>query len=176
MQEGKALKRDCRPASITGERYLANQERWRPHRSLPGSPGTPRRSAALRTGLVVGGNCGRCLQATYRTKHGAYSSCVRHLHEGRKPTCYGRKAVVVDERVAQQVLHAREPAALELSCRTLEDVQRERARLDKHWKQRLERARSEAPEAERRYRAVEPENRLVARTLEQRWEEALRAE
>ena len=58
----------------------------------------------------------------------------------------------------------------------MEDVQRDRARLDKHWKQRLERARYEAEDAERRYRAVDPENRLVARSLEQRWEETLRAE
>jgi hypothetical protein len=58
----------------------------------------------------------------------------------------------------------------------LEDVQRDRARLDKHWRQRLERARYEAEDAERRYRAVDPENRLVARSLEQRWEETLRAE
>jgi hypothetical protein len=65
---------------------------------------------------------------------------------------------------------------LELSCRALEDVQRDRARLDKHWRQRLERARYEAEDAQRRYRAVDPENRLVARSLEQRWEEALRAE
>ena len=58
----------------------------------------------------------------------------------------------------------------------MEDVQRDRARLDKHWRQRLERARYEAEDAERRYRAVDPENRLVARSLEQRWEETLRAE
>ena len=82
----------------------------------------------------------------------------------------------VDDLVTQQVLRALEPAALELSCRALEDVQRDRARLDKHWKQRLERARYEAEDAERRYRAVDPENRLVARSLEQRWEETLRAE
>ena len=58
----------------------------------------------------------------------------------------------------------------------MEDIQRDRARLDKHWKQRLERARYEAEDAERRYRAVDPENRLVARSLEQRWEETFRAE
>ena len=58
----------------------------------------------------------------------------------------------------------------------MEDIQRDRARLDKHWRQRLERARSDAEDAERRYRAVDPENRLVARSLEQRWEETLRAE
>jgi hypothetical protein len=78
--------------------------------------------------------------------------------------------------VEQQVLRALEPAALELSCQAMEDIQRDRTRLDKHWKQRLERVRHEAQDAERRYRAVDPENRLVARTLEQRWEEALRAE
>jgi hypothetical protein len=78
--------------------------------------------------------------------------------------------------VAQQVLIALEPAALELSCRALEDVRRDRARLDKHWRQRLERARYEAEEAGRRYRSVDPENRLVARALEQRWEGTLQAE
>jgi hypothetical protein len=90
--------------------------------------------------------------------------------------CFGLKATPVDELVAQQVLRALKPAALELSCRAMEDVQRDRARLDKHWKQRLERARYEADDAQRRYRAVDPENRLVARSLEQRWEETLRAE
>jgi len=49
-------------------------------------------------------------------------------------------------------------------------------RLDRHWKHRLERARYDAEDAERRYRAVDPGNRLVARSLEQRWEETLRAE
>ena len=72
----------------------------------------------------------------------------------------------VDELVAEQVLRALEPAALELSCRALEDVQRDRVRLDKHWRQRLERARYEAEDAERRYRSVDPENRLVGRSLE----------
>jgi hypothetical protein len=90
--------------------------------------------------------------------------------------CFGLKAAVIDDLVTQQVLRALEPAALELSCRALEDVRRERARLDQHWKQRLERARYEAEDAERRYRAVDPANRLVARSLEQHWEEALRAE
>jgi hypothetical protein len=52
---------------------------------------------------------------------------------------------------------ALEPAALELSCRALDDVRRDRVRLDTHWRQRLERARYEAEDAERRYRAVDPD-------------------
>jgi len=56
----------------------------------------------------------------------------------------------------------------------LEDEQRERARHHQHWDSRRERARYEAERAERQFQAVEPENRLVGRTLEAKWEEALR--
>ena len=176
MEQWKVLKRDCLPAYITWERYLTNQQSLHQHRSGPGSKGSPRDGCALLAGLVVCGNCGRCLQPSYRTHARAYYSCVRHLHEGTEQACFGLKAATVDDLVTQQILRALEPAALELSCRALEDVQRDRARLDKHWKQRLERARYEAVDAERRYRAVDPDNRLVARSLEQRWEETLRAE
>jgi Recombinase len=68
------------------------------------------------------------------------------------------------------------PAALELSLKAIETVQRERQRLSRHWEQRLERASYEVERAERQYQAVEPENRLVARGLEQKWEAALRAQ
>ena len=176
MEQWKVLKRDHLPAYITWDRYLANQERLRQHRSLPGSQGTPRNGAALLAGLVICGNCGRRLQASYRTRQSAYYDCIRHRQEGTEQTCHGLKAAVVDELVTRQVLRALEPAALELSCQAMETIERDRARLDKHWKQRLEQAGHEAKDAERRYRAVDPENRLVARTLEQRWEDALRAE
>ena len=80
----------------------------------------------------------------------------------------------LDDLVTQQILQALEPAALELHLQARQDVQTERLRLDQHWQHRLERARFEAERIARQYHAVEPENRLVARTLEQRWEEALR--
>ena len=80
---------------------------------------------------------------------------------------------VIDQLVAEQVLVALQPGALELSLAAAEDVVRERAALDENWRQRVERARLEATRIERQYQAAEPENRLVARTLERRWEEAL---
>jgi hypothetical protein len=55
-------------------------------------------------------------------------------------------------------------------------VEKERTRLDKNWQQNLKRARYEIDLAERRYRAVDPENRLVAATLEKCWNEALQKE
>jgi len=78
--------------------------------------------------------------------------------------------------VSQQVLRALEPAALELSLRAVQDVEGERRQLHRQWKQRLERVRYESERAERQYQAVDPDNRLVARTLEARWEESLRNE
>ncbi len=176
MERWKVLKHDCLPAYITWERYLANQERMREHGWGPGSKGNPRNGPALLAGIIVCGECGRRLKTDYRSNEKAYYRCARHLYVGGEQTCFGFRAGPVDALVAEQVLRALEPAALELSCRALEDARRERARLDRHWRQRLERARYEAEYAERRHRAVDPENRLVAPSLERRWEEALQAE
>jgi transposase-like protein len=76
--------------------------------------------------------------------------------------------------IAREVLRALEPAALELSLRAIGNVEHERQRLHDQWRQTLERAQQDGARAERQYHAVEPENRLVARTLEARWEEALK--
>lgn len=79
----------------------------------------------------------------------------------------------LDELISQQVLKAIEPAALELSIAATTDIDSERHRLHRQWELRLQRAQYECEKAERQYRAVEPENRLVARTLESAWESTL---
>lgn len=78
--------------------------------------------------------------------------------------------------MARELLRVVEPAAIELAIHAMTDLQQERERLDRHWRQSLERVRYEVATAERRYRAVDPENRLVAKTLEKDWEAALRKE
>jgi DNA invertase Pin-like site-specific DNA recombinase len=176
MAEWAVLIRDCLPAYISWERYVENQTRMRQNRLSAEAPGVPRAGAALLAGLLVCGGCGARMQVTYRARGRAYYNCVRHLLRGTERTCHGLAAGVVDELVAGEVLRALSPAALELSLKAVEDIQRERQRLERHWRQQLERARYEAERAERQYRAVEPENRLVARTLEGCWEEALQAE
>ena len=102
--------------------------------------------------------------------------CVTHLQPGDARICPGITAVVLDTAVGEQVLRALTPAAIELSLTAAEDIERERARLDTNWRDELERAGYDARLAERSYRAVDPENRLVARTLEQQWEDSLRRE
>jgi len=176
MQEWKVLIHDRLPAYITWERYLKNQERLRQNQRGPTTPGTPGRGASLLSGLLKCGTCGRRMAVAYRTRHAPHYSCSSHLLHAHEQTCYGLKSTPIDHLVTQQALRSLEPAALELSMKALDDVEKERARLDKNWQQSLKRTRYDIDLAERRYRAVDPENRLVAATLEKSWNEALQKE
>jgi hypothetical protein len=113
------------------------------------------------------------MQASYHRESQPHYACGRYYVEGTEPRCYGLAGRALDNLVAQQVLRALEPAAVELSLKAHADIEKERQRLDKHWHQRLQRVRYEVELAERRYQAVDPSNRLVAASLEKRWEEAL---
>ena len=93
-----------------------------------------------------------------------------------EPLCQSLSGPVLDELVARRILAAVEPAALEASLAAVAEVERERAELSRHWQLRRERARYEAERAARQYQACEPENRLVGRELERRWEEALKSQ
>jgi hypothetical protein len=173
MEQWQVLKRDRLPAYITWEQYLANLQRLKENRFRKDTMGNARRGAALLSGLVVCGTCGRRLRTAYHHSNIGHYYCTRPL-DGIEPSCPSVKAVAVDDVVAAAVLRALAPAGLEASIQALADIQKERDRLERHWQQQLERARYEAERVERQYQAVEPENRLVARSLEQLWEEALR--
>jgi DNA invertase Pin-like site-specific DNA recombinase len=174
MSEWKVLQRDRFPAYVTWESYLANQQRLQQNRSWPDAVGAPRAGLALLSGLLICGVCGRRMHAGYRTKAKPYYVCMRKKLEGSD--CCGLGATAIDDLVGKQVLRALEPAALELSLQAIHNVTKERERLHRHWQQRLERALQEAQRAARQYHGVEPENRLVVRSLEQRWEETLRTQ
>lgn len=161
------------PAYISWEQYLANQERLQQNRSLHGTRGAPKRGVALLPGLVVCGKCGHRMSTRYKaTKHPSYY-CGDYLRLALAEPCGHIGAATLDDLVAREVLRALEPAALELSLHAMENVEQERNRLHDQWRLKLERAQHEVDRAERRYHSVEPENRLVARTLEARWEDAL---
>jgi hypothetical protein len=79
----------------------------------------------------------------------------------------------VDAAVARVFLEAMQPAQLEVSMATLDQVEARARQIDHQWQLRIERARYEADLARRRFFAVEPENRLVARNLERDWNDKL---
>jgi len=162
------------PAYITPERFGANQARRQANRARQESAAAVRPGPSLLGGLLV---CGRCRQRMMVAYSGRASrlrrGCGRAAIAYAEPLCQGLAGRVLDDLVAIQVPAALEPAALELSLAAADDLQQQRARLQQHWQQQLERARYEAERARRQYDATEPENRLVARALERRWEEAL---
>jgi DNA invertase Pin-like site-specific DNA recombinase len=174
MAQWKVLKQNCLPAYITWAKYLANQERLRQNRMLPDAAGAPRQGSALLAGRVRCGTCGHLLQVDYPRRGRAFYRCRWRRKRGEPQTCYGLTAGPLDQLVAEQILLALEPAAIELHLQAQQEIHQERMRLDQHWQQRLQRAHFETERIERQYQSVEPENRLVARTLEQRWEQALR--
>ena len=162
------------PAYITPERFWANQARLAANRARAEATGAVRQGPSLLAGIVRCGRCGQRLMVSYggRASRLRYS-CSRAMVEYAEPVCQSLAGRVLDDLVAAQVLAALEPAALELSLAAADDLQQERARLHRNWQQQLERARYETERARRQYDAVEPENRLVTRELERRWEEAL---
>jgi hypothetical protein len=89
--------------------------------------------------------------------------------------CQSFLAREIDRAVAEAFLEAVRPAGLEATIAALHGLEAERRSVDRQWQLRLERARYDARLAQRQYDAVDPENRLVARTLEQRWNAALAA-
>jgi hypothetical protein len=174
FEQWAVLKLDVLPAYITWEHYLANLQRLEQNRFREKTMGNARHGTALLSGLVVCGTCGRRLYTSYHYTDIAHYCCIRYALEEFELNCPSVKATAVDDVVAAAVLRALAPAGLEASVQAIADIQKERERLDRHWQQQLERAGYEAERAECQFHAVEPANRLVARTLEQRWEEALR--
>jgi DNA invertase Pin-like site-specific DNA recombinase len=174
-EECLVLIRDRVPAYISWDRFQANQQRLAANRNGPASLGAPRNGAALLGGLLRCGRCGRRLRVYYPGSDGKpWYACIRNAATYGEPTCQSAPGVVLDKFVAGEVLKAVAPAALEASLAAVAEVERERAALVRQWQLRQERARYEAERAARQYQACEPENRLVARELERRWEEALK--
>ena len=174
MQHWEILLRDAVPAYITWDQYLANVETLKSNHARMARLGAARNGPALLPGLLVCGYCGARMVVQYMKNSGNRYACLRQAVGFGGEPCQNVKGNLLEDLVREKVLQVLEPAALELSLQAGEDIQRERDRLHKHWQQRAERTRYEADRARRQYDAVEPENRLVARTLEQHWEVALR--
>jgi DNA invertase Pin-like site-specific DNA recombinase len=174
MDQWEVLIPDHLPGYISWEHYESNLQRLARNSARSGAMRAARGGDSLLAGLMVCARCGRRMLVAYTTKgHRVRYQCQRGAMDYAEPRCQSLAGGALDELVAGQVLRGLEPAALELSLRAVADAERERARLARHWEQRLERARHDAERAARQYHAAEPENRLVVRELERRWEQAM---
>jgi DNA invertase Pin-like site-specific DNA recombinase len=160
------------PAYITREQFERNQTQLSANRT--NHLGPVRAGSALLSGLLVCGQCGLRMVALYNNDgYTARYACSGHSSSYGGPFCQSLKAAPVDAQITALILQALQPAALEASLAIAADLQAERAALEKQWHLRLERAQYQVDQARRRYASTEPENRLVARTLERDWEVAL---
>ena len=175
QEDWRVLLPDRWPAYISWSTYEENQTRLDANRSK--HKGVPRGGPSLLAGILFCGRCGHRMVTCYRNNgRDLRYDCTHDQINHGAPHCQSLSGGTLDVLVTSLVLEVLRPSAIEVSLQLAEDVELERARRHRQWALRLEQAHYEVERAERQYDAVEPENRLVARTLEQRWEAALAAE
>jgi DNA invertase Pin-like site-specific DNA recombinase len=165
---------------IDWDTYQANQakigQNIRPMAHQPGT-GAVREGCALLQGLATCGTCARKLSVYYDGEHkatpGYYCTGTGQLVEGRGTRHLRVGGVAIDAAVAEAFLAALQPVALQACLQAAEQLEQGHDAALAQWRRQVEQARYHAARAERRYAAVDPENRLVARGLETAWEKAL---
>jgi DNA invertase Pin-like site-specific DNA recombinase len=178
MAEWFVLLPEHHPGFIDWATFQANQARIdtnihpQPHQA----GGAVREGAALLQGLATCGKCGRRLHTHYRGRNSSpgYHCSGKDIVQGRGVYCLNVGGVQIDQAVLEAFLRTVTPAAVEATQLAIQQLEADQDAALGQWRLSVERARYQAERAERQYRAVEPENRLVARGLETEWEKRLR--
>lgn len=179
-EQWHTLIRDVHPGYISWEDYEENLRRLQENAQASGrdrrkSP--PREGPALLQGLVICGICGNRMTVRYHTRQGRLFPdywCAREMIQSGATICQTVPGESLDEAIGQLLLEVVSPLALEVALMVQEELVRRAEEVDRFRLQKTERARYEADLAQRRYMQVDPENRLVASTLEAEWNARLR--
>lgn len=167
------------PGYLTWENYLENQDKLecnRTHSAEAALPSNVRDGLAMLQGLLVCGKCGRRLTIRYRGNGGIYPiyECNWLKRQGRaKRSCMSIPCPPLDKVMTQRVLETVNADTLALALAAHDELAQRDESLTRQWSMRLQRVQYEADLAQRRYEEVDPANRLVAASLEKRWNEAL---
>jgi DNA invertase Pin-like site-specific DNA recombinase len=177
-QDWPVCLKDAYPGYISWEEFMANRQRLADNlnRYDANRPGAPRKGGALLQGIVVCGRCGRRMYLRYSGPRGDYPvyQCTADQQREGGRRCQEVRGLTVDAEVERLALAALGPDRIALAVAALGELEEEARLLERQWALKRERAHYEAERARRQYDAVEPENRLVARSLERAWEEKLR--
>ena len=164
---------------ISWDEFLENGKRLEKNRTNGEATmlsGPAREGLALLQGLLLCGNCGHAITVRYTGNGGIYPTylCNRQRREGlATKDCMSFRCDLLDAAVSEEVLKALQPTELQLALGALRELAVRDQAILRQWQMRLERAEYEVALAERRYQEVDPSNRLVANTLERRWNETL---
>ncbi|TQC38354.1 recombinase, partial [Rhodococcus sp. WS4] len=172
--EWPVLIHDHHEGYLTWPDYLANETKLAANRTNAGAR-PPREGSALCQGILVCGSCGKPMCTNYRTDQRPSYECSSRADRLTTPNCRSVVAFTVDDVVAERFVAAVDPTEIALALAAADEVADRHRRVSRAHELAVERARYEADRAERAFGAVEPENRLVARSLEARWEAKLAA-
>jgi DNA invertase Pin-like site-specific DNA recombinase len=167
----QVLIRDHHEGYITWEQYLAIEAKMAANQTSRGAR-PPREGGALCQGIIYCG-CGRHMGVSYHDDGRAYYACRARSDRQATPGCQHVSTATVDAAVTRALFAAIAPGELALAIDAAAEVTSRRQRAARAAELAAERARYQADRAERAFCACEPENRLVARTLEARWEARL---
>ena len=175
LEQCEVLIKDRLPAYISWMQFEQNMKQISSNQTK--AKGPTRTGYSLLSGLLRCGHCGLKMTTHYGNNgQGLRYMCVKQAVNYGGSRCQSILGKTLDTVIKEQVFKALEPAALEISLQVANDIEQEQKRLTEHWQQKLEEAKFNTERAYRQYNAVEPENRLVARTLEGKWEETLAEE
>src|SRR6266478_2004648 len=159
---------------ITWADYLASEAKLAANRTNAGAR-PAREGSALCQGIIFCGSCGKPMRTNYHTDQRPAYECSSRADRLTTPAGRSVAAATVDDAVARVLLDALTPDQVALALSAADEVAGRRQRVSRAAELAVERARYDADRAERAFCAVEPENRLVARSLEARWEARLAA-
>src|SRR6266851_6380587 len=167
---------DRHPGYITWEQFCRNQQQLADNQNTPAAAhrGAVREGPSLLQGIVLCGSCGRRMTVRYQRDGSllVYECSQAHTQLAAK-TCQTVRGDRINQAVEQCFLEAIQPAHLEVSLAALGQLETRARHIDQQWRRQIERAQYEADLARRRYVVVDPDNRLVARSLERDWNEKL---
>jgi DNA invertase Pin-like site-specific DNA recombinase len=171
-REWPVLIHDHHDSYISWADYLNNEARLAANRTNTGAR-PPREGSALCQGIITCGSCGKPMRTNYHASSRAAYECSSRADRLTTATCRSVTAATVDDAVAALLLAALSAQDVALALAAADQVADRHQRVSRAAELAVERARYEADRAERAFAAVEPENRLVARSLETRWETRL---
>jgi DNA invertase Pin-like site-specific DNA recombinase len=175
-----ALIHNSHAGYITWEQFETNQSLLAANAAAHGNEraaGPAREGPALLQGLVVCGRCGRRMTVRYHHRRGVEVpdyQCMSESIQSGSPRCQTVPGAVVDAAIAQLLIDIVTPLALEVALTVQAELDARAEEADRLRHSHVERARHRADLARRRYLAVDPDNRLVADSLEADWNDSLR--
>lgn len=181
-EQWRFLKKDAHPSYLSWEDYEANQARLLANQQAHGggerkAAGVVREGPALLQGLVLCGKCGRSMTLRYHQRGGKLTPdyvCAKTAVENAQQRCQSIPGGSVDQAVGKVLVESVTPLALEVALKVQEELQGRLEQADRLRQQQVQRAQYEADQARVRYMRVDPNNRLVADTLETQWNDKLR--